>query len=293
MGRVYVKFPKVGLGNMMLVWARAIVFSRLNNIPCTVAYWWGFRLGPFIRREKQKRLYWRYFKETSFFELAANAFRMLLFGKVYNPDLHLSENDRKASCIYVFDKFELGDYLFQYIENYSQLVKDELINILHPRIKRQYDSLQAPVISIHIRRGDFKIGNPLTPNSYFTDAIRIIRETAGAELPVTVFTDAEPHEIEDVLSMPGVNLSDNQFDILDILMMGQSRFIVLSRSSTFSYWGAFLSDALVIRHPDWQKKIKNREGNYHEIIWDGADTGIELEIRDAVKGRARLTGVAE
>jgi len=37
---------------------------------------------------------------------------------------------------------------------------------------------------------------------------------------------------------------------------------VLSQSSTFSYWGAFLSDAIVIRPAgDWQENIRPLEVN--------------------------------
>src|SRR4051812_47874626 len=62
---VYVKFPKTGLGNMLLVWARALIFAKLNHMELQTSSWWGFRWGAFLRREQKKRLYWRYFWETS------------------------------------------------------------------------------------------------------------------------------------------------------------------------------------------------------------------------------------
>jgi hypothetical protein len=130
------------------------------------------------------------------------------------------------------------------------------------------------VISVHIRRGDFKFGNPITSLSFFIDAINSIRNVYGDELPVTIFTDAENTEIEDVLKLPAVCLSEEKPDILDILIMSMSRFIILSQSSTFSYWGAFLSDAVILKpHTDWQQYIRSSKinSNYPEINWKEGD----------------------
>jgi Glycosyl transferase family 11 len=124
------------------------------------------------------------------------------------------------------------------------------------------------VISVHIRRGDFKLGNPITPTGFFINSINLAREISGMELPVTVFTDAAPGEIKDVLAMPNVTLADNKPDILDILLMSKSKMIVLSRSSTFSYWGAFLSDAVIIKpEEDWQNDLRPAEVN--KTIFEG------------------------
>ena len=36
---VYAKLPRGGLGNKMLVWARALVFSQRNSLPLFVSRW--------------------------------------------------------------------------------------------------------------------------------------------------------------------------------------------------------------------------------------------------------------
>src|SRR5207249_8991781 len=95
-----------------------------------------------------------------------------------------------------------------------------------------------------------KLGSPFTPNEFFIDAINFIRQKTNSLLSVTVFTDAEPDEIADILQLPEVKLAERKPDILDILLMSQSKLIVLSKSSTFSYWAAFLSDAILIKAAD-------------------------------------------
>ena len=280
MAKVFVKFPKVGLGNMMLVWARAVVFARMNNLPMVTSFWWGVRIGPFLRGEKQKRFYWGYFIESSVRQLLATYLYAFTANKIFEPALtELSTLQKTSRSLFVFTKFEVDKDLFGYIRNYSSLIRSELLKILNPDLKRIYGNIEPPVISIHIRRGDFKHGTTLTPNAYFIKTIQMIRKVTGKELPVTIFTDATTDEIKDIMQLPGTSLSNNKKDILDILSMSDSKIIILSGSSTFSYWGAFLSDAIVVRPLDWQKLIKKPEGNYVEFQWDGnsLDTALEIE----------------
>ena len=138
-------------------------------------------------------------------------------------------------------------------------------------MKSKLKDYPIPVIGIHIRRGDFKMGNPITPLSFFIEGIKLVRECAGSNLPVTVFTDASKEEITDILQLPNVSLAAPKPDILDIILLSKSKVLFLSKSSSFSYWGAFLSDALVVRPiNDWQKKIResNDRSNYREFFFD-------------------------
>jgi subtilisin-like proprotein convertase family protein len=64
--------------------------------------------------------------------------------------------------------------------------------------------------------------------------------------------------------------------------MSKSKFVILSRSSTFSYWAAFLSDALVIRPAgDWQLKIKDKlpGNNYKELIFPVNSLKLKSEMK--------------
>ncbi len=54
--------------------------------------------------------------------------------------------------------------------------------------------------------------------------------------------------------------------------MSRSRILILSKDSTFSYWSAFLSEALVIMPAtDWQAKIRQPGSGYMEIKWNDRD----------------------
>lgn len=283
-GIVYVQFPKTGLGNLLLVWARAKVFAHINDLPIVTSPWWGFRLGAWVRGERKKRLYWGYFKEDSWVKRLRVQFRKNQPGVVHEPPVAKLEETAR-NHFFLFDQVITDNDLFGGIREYRDFIREELYQLLAPRLLKQLNQYEIPVIGIHIRRGDFKLGNPLTPLSFFIEGIHTIRSALNEDLPVTVFTDAAAAEVKDVLSLPNVRLAEDKPDILDILLMSKSKFIILSQSSTFSYWGAFLSDAFVIRPSgDWQKKINiaGPNSSYREICWQKEDEASQLTLLEGL-----------
>lgn len=275
-GKVYVKIPTSGLGNCMLVWAHGLVFARMNNLELVTGRWWRFRWGAIFRREKKTRLYKGYFIETPWRKLFNLKLSMLFLSKEFDPEMKGIKNPKNP--IFIFTKTSPEGYLFRSLYPFLDRIREELYEMLTPRVKEKLKDCKAPVIGIHIRRGDFKIGNPITPNRYFIEAINAIRKAFREDLPVTVFTDAKENEISDILKLQNISLSCNKEDVLDILQMSKSKFLVLSQSSTFSYWAAFLSDGFVIMSSeDWQERIKPSEGTYTEFRYSENQNTEELK----------------
>jgi hypothetical protein len=282
MSKVYVKFPKTGLGNLLLIWARAYVFSEINHLPLVTSSWWAFRWGAWLRNEKKKRLYWGYFRENGFLRRLGIQWFRLTHKIVHEPPIQKIDTRVSGNQLFLFDRVIVDNDLFGSIRDYSDLISQKLYEMLNPKLKKQLETYVPPVISIHIRRGDFKMGNPITPESFFIKTINEIRKAANEDLPVTVFTDANEDEIMEVLALPETHMASPKADILDILLMSKSKFVILSRSSTFSYWAAFLSDALVIRPAgDWQLKIKDKlpGNNYKELIFPVNSLKLKSEMK--------------
>jgi hypothetical protein len=283
-GQIYVRFPRTGLGNMLLVWSRAFVFSRLNELPMVTTSWGRIQWGAWLRWERKKRAYWGYFREDGWWKRWSAAIRAQRLTVVTEPEVkHWSQT---AGKLFLFDQVSPQKDLFGPLKAHRDMVKEGLFAILSPRMKTALDTYTSPVIAVHIRRGDFKYGNPITPTAFFIDAIQLAREAAGKELPVTLFTDAARDEIRDVLALPGVELTGNKPDILDILLMSKSRVIILSQSSTFSYWGAFLSDAVIIKPAgDWQDNLRPADVNEHryEGKMDLNDPVSVQKLKDGLK----------
>lgn len=273
MAKVYVKMPKTGLGNMLLVWANAIVFAKINGLEMITSSWWGFRWGAILRREKKKRLYKSYFNETPFYKRAWFKAKLLQGTVIKDPEITIIPKDeKKLDQIFFFEKAIRVSDLFGSIRNHHEFIEQQLFALLTSKRKEELKKYPVPVIGVHIRRGDFKMGNYITPLSYFIHVIKVIRECTGQSLPVTIFSDADKSELHDILQLSNITIAEDKADILDILLMSKSRFLILSKDSTFSYWAAFLSKALVIIHyEDWQNQIKFSDEYYAEIKWNDKD----------------------
>ena len=261
-GKVYVKFPGFGLGNMMLVWARAFVFSEINNMQLVTGSWAAFRPGAWLRNEKHKRLYKDYFIESALAERLKVKFIKLGSGIIFDPELEVKDSSKS----YVFTKTSNDENLFTHLFPYRSLISEKLLSIIHPKIKRELEQFAAPVIAIHIRRGDFKLDNQHTSLAYFIEQLQKIRKAFGAELEATIFSDADEDELGEILALPMVSIAAKKADLSDILLMSKANFLIMSPSSSFSYWAGFLSEGIVIRHKnDWQKQINP----IHQVSSDG------------------------
>jgi hypothetical protein len=66
---VYARLPHAGLGNMLLVWASAYVFSKKQKLSLVISSWSKFRFRHWLRRYADKRLYLRSLRSSSLLEV--------------------------------------------------------------------------------------------------------------------------------------------------------------------------------------------------------------------------------
>ncbi len=266
--KVYARLPDAGLGNKMLVWAKAFVFAKRYDLELFVSAWWSFHWGAWLRNEKHKRAYLDYFKEIPFFIKLKFYFFRLSAHIIREPEFFIVSSKKR---VYLFNEVVTDSDYFQSLKPFREDIRVGLMNLLHPKLLRKLEKYPSPEIGIHIRRGDFKLGSTITPESYFISSIHAIRNIVGKNLLVEVFTDAFPEEIPALLSLPNVYLTKPKPDILDILLLSRSKICILSVSSTFSFWGAFLSNGIVLRHAkEWHPLIRPTDVNelYYEANFD-------------------------
>ena len=79
---------------------------------------------------------------------------------------------------FIFNKVNINEDLFFGLRDHKFFIKNKLQASLHPRIKLLLSKESVSEISIHVRRGDFKNGNPLTPLSHFISGISLVRNIA-------------------------------------------------------------------------------------------------------------------
>jgi hypothetical protein len=265
---VFVKFPRYGLGNLMLLWANAFIFSHLNNLPFLTSPWWGINFGSWFRKEKNKRFYYGYFKSSSIIEFIKYFF-ILLFAKKFRNNIFNKQdkNNNDNSVVFYYNSLIFSNQMFLNILPYRDILKREILNLLKVDLRNQYFGMSHYDIGIHIRRGDFVVTDQATSIDYFITVLKIIRESFHSNMKARIFSDAYDHELAQILSFDGVSRSSNTEDILDLLELSKCKIIVMSKSSTFSYWAGFLSSGLVVKaKDDWQERICFNPD--YELIFD-------------------------
>lgn len=264
---VYATLPRGGLGNKMLVWARALVFAHLNGLPLFVSGWAEVKLGPYLRGEKNKRQYWGYFLGENNPSILRRILFSCLYEKVREPAIGIIPSSVAGKWLYVYDSVPSWQDYFSGLRGHEDLIRKSFFSALSIKYRATLAGKKAPVIGVHIRRSDFRelkpgeiLGsdcNVRTPIEYYIRTIELIRSVSGQVLPVTIFTDGRKEDVLDLLALPQVQLAEPNPDIVDLLLLSRSKCIVVSAGSTFSYWAAFLSDAPVVTHSGHEISIRS------------------------------------
>lgn len=278
---VLAKLPHAGLGNKLLVWARAFAFAKRNDLPLLVSPWEQLAIGPILRRERA-RFYLDTFRTPGLMMRLQTPLLYRTRPKIVEPDIYARAADLTSDykkAMFVFDRMPHWATTFSGLREYRGEIQAQLMAMTTPRYVQRAAELPAPVIAVHIRMGDFRpvlphenfaqVGNVRTPLDYFRTLLLAIRGFTGKSTPVTVFSDGTEQELREILALPNVVLSRGEPAIVDLLWMAKSKLIILSAGSTFGLWGAFLSDAAIIQHPlHFHYQVHGGELNTH--LFDGA-----------------------
>ena len=120
-----------------------------------------------------------------------------------------------------------------------------------------------------VKEGEFNhenINSKRTPLHYFKEVIEYLKEISE-EAEVCVFSDGSREELSSILEIAKVKLVEGNKDIEDLLLLSKSKVIVTSPTSTFSLFAAYLSNDIVIHHPNFfVGPIRNTDENstYYE-----------------------------
>jgi hypothetical protein len=262
---VYPQLPRAGLGNMLLVWARAVLFADINSIPVIAPNWGQIRIGTYLRGERDKRYYGNLFCNKTYLSKINYLFGIATKKKVYhNPaisklDLSNLELKEIGNYLFIFDNIPHWSDYFIDLKEYQPFIKQRLLSSIRNSVLKSIDNRPVPQIGIHIRMGDFKVlkpgddftklGNVRTPMTWYVRVIDAIREIAGYEVPVTLFSDGHDRELCELLNLPHVSRSPSDSALADMLTLSKSKLLITSSGSTFSGWASYLGQCPTIWHP--------------------------------------------
>ena len=132
-----IRLGGAGLGNILFPWARAIVYAKKNNLQRIQTTWKNLKFGTFIRREKDKRMYFDLFTGNDGIR-GLKKFLLLNF----------------SNKVKIFSGME---NLFESFKDEHSFVQSELLKIINPYHIRKAREFDRNSIAVHIRLGDFQV----------------------------------------------------------------------------------------------------------------------------------------
>lgn len=284
-GRVYA-FPDVGragLGNLLFPWARAEAFRKRHGVPMLAPQWVQPRLGTFLRRETDKRIYVRMFRNDAYI---AGLRKYLILARAtvidwYDAEAFMASSEAANSSRPFVVRFWRYEDWFKGVDHEREHVCRRLWTITAPRIKHVL--AQTPTdfeIAVHVRRGDkptlaygqsYPTDSPnyAVADEWFIEAIEQARAVLGKEARVKVFSDARPGQIAKILAHPGVSLAPPNPALVDIYMMARCKVLIPTSGSSFSAWSQFIGGMPAI----WYPTLASR------VIRDRADLSLEADLK--------------
>ena len=245
-----------GIGNRLFPWARAYLFAKDHGAKLIWPNWAHFRLGSLLKGGVR----WRDFPGKIYLLGNFNPDQTYVSGLRKQIILRTSQkfaeldirttNNPGASEIIVFDGVR---NLFTDLAGSQATLKNALISIASPAVMSSVQ-ITLPPIALNIRRGkDFRdprdpgefvtTGALRTPLEWFRMTLQRIRRLVGSEVGAFVVSDGDEADLNPVLGLPNTVHIKTTTALADLLLISQARLLIASGGSSFSAWGAFLSEA--------------------------------------------------
>lgn len=262
----FIRFGGSGLANCMFVAARAYALAKKYEIPMLNPTWEKLSIGPYIRREKDKRTY-----SGLFDKYGISGFKKLYF---------LNRSSFTEDCIDDFEKSATGVLKVVGLRNYFQ--------DLEPRQSREFFQkiVRSNVLSVvnatdftnkiavHVRLGDYSEDRRVPLDWYKTMIESLLSKNKSFEF--FLFSDGTDEELGVLLEIPQIKRVFFGNALADMFAISRCRMVVAS-DSTFSAWGAFLGEVPIVfskRHfpPVYKNLPEYVLGNSVELPQELIDT---------------------
>lgn len=282
----FIRLGGAGLGNILFTYARAVVFAKRTGCQLIWPTWPSIKIGPILRREKDKRFY------NDLFCNRSGCIDGWQKQKLLHTLPHVSEKEKESiilqdETIVDFEGFEgcFEEILYDY-----ETVADAVCSNLQEKNRQALDYEFGPCIGVHIRLGDFarvsqeklKQGrhDSALPVEWYADMICRIRDIVGKPVKAYIFSDGRDEELAPVTNLPNTERITFGTSIGDIIGLSRTSLFIASGSS-FSMWARYLGRMSCICYPNQIKQhILTPEEEGFEYETDGEFTSeIEEKIR--------------
>lgn len=233
----YADVGRTGLCNMLFPWARAILFARRRHCPVLAPGWTNyFRVGPWLRGERDKRYYLRQFTNEGYITGFRKMATLLKFMGRRVGEREACSNDIESGIVFFSG---LGCY-FKDLAGNEDFLREELIKIVSPKIVCSLNRLPDKFVGVHVRRGDFVSTGQELPLDYYLRGIDVACKSVGSQMPVLVFSDGDAKELNRLRDCHNVVFMPVAPALHDMLALSRASIVVGTNHSSFSEWAAFL-----------------------------------------------------
>ncbi len=255
----YPKIGRAGLGNCLLVWARAFVCAKQNGFGMLAPQWVQPRLGAVIRREPVTRFYTAEFTNRGYVGGWRKWWILQRGERIPESALADSRPDlsNATSRFRVIEFDGLADY-FAGLIPHKEAIYAELKRIAHPLARSGSEAFKSPFIAVNVRRGDMTRQKKIpldkvlqyTRDEWFVAAIKALRaESRWRVMPVKIISDGSRDELREILRLPDCELVTTGKAAGDILLMARASLLLATGYSTFSMWASFLGEMPTLYAP--------------------------------------------
>jgi hypothetical protein len=280
-----------GLGHGLLAWARSFVWARDHRVPMLSPRWFQFRLGPYLRREPDKRRYDRLFRMDGYIQGLARWAYLVAGQRVDATQPSIPSKGRRPRIVVFRNDHVNNTRFFRDIYGRHKEVREELWRITRPEHR---PGPVEPFIGLHVRRGDFAtVGDPQAlqqgsnvrlPLQWFRDMLVEVRERLGYEMQARVFSDGDALSLRELLELPAVTLCPMRSAIHDIFLLSSAAMIIGSGSG-FTMWASYLGQVPRISYPGQRRErlLTDTAGELEPECVAASDIPAELARR--LRGR--------
>lgn len=289
---VVTEMPNAGLGNKLFSWAHGAIFANNHKLPHYYTGLTKLKIGTILRFEKSWRIYTQLFENKLTFKRRLNLSKQKHYVS-YQDTVSIFELEPKQ---YIFNEVPSWKDYFLHIRENRDLVLEQFTSTLSRSINEKWQKKGTIEIGVHIRLGDFralqtnenfsKVGQTRTPLTYFINLIKQIRNINGKTLSVTIFSDGQKADLQEIFELPNVKMAEEDNDIGQLLHLSKSKLIILSAGSTFGQWAAFLSSAIIINHfQHTHSKIRDEVTNtcFFEGVQNPDETITDANLINQIK----------
>lgn len=235
-----------GMANSMIVAARAFVKSFETGYPLITPTWVNFTLGPWLRRERDKRNYRGLFKTSG-----VSGFKKI-FHLATHKHIRLENEYEPGEGIIIieglinknFPSDHPKDYFGDLIP-YQKEIRNWFEQIINPTA---LSKIEIPAnsfsVGIHVRMGDY-VDWLRTDLKWYQRIILQLKSHLHEQFEFLLFSDGSPDELKLLTEINGVKRVFYGNALADIIALSKCNLIVAS-NSTFSAIGAFLGQVPVI-----------------------------------------------